>query len=99
MKEGGTAVDAAISALACNGAVHSHSMGLGGGFLMTIFKKFEEKAYFLNARETAPRYSTEHMFVNTTLSPQRGIFYSYMFISSTHSRKWLNIIYCDLVIC
>ena len=74
LKDGGTAVDAAISALACNGAVHSHSMGLGGGFLMTIFKKSDEKTYFLNARETAPRYCTEDMFVNTTASPKRGIF-------------------------
>ena len=46
---------------------------------MTIFKKSEEKTYFLNARETAARYGTEDMFVNTTLSPQRGIFYNHMF--------------------
>ena len=67
LREGGTAVDAAISALACNGAVHSHSMGLGGGFLMTIYKRSENRTYFLNARETAPRYTTEDMFVNSTV--------------------------------
>lgn len=72
MKENGTAVDAAIAALACNGVVHSHSMGLGGGFFMTIFKKSENKTYFLNARETAPKYFTENMFVNTTADSKRG---------------------------
>ena len=29
MSEGGTAVDAAIAVLFCNGVVHSHSMGIG----------------------------------------------------------------------
>ena len=71
LEDKGTAVDAAIAALACNGAVHSHSSGLGGGFFMTIFKKSENKTYFLNARETAPAYSTENMFVqqNGTENP------------------------------
>ena len=84
MKEGGTAVDAAISALACNGAVHSHSMGLGGGFFMTIFKKSENKTYFLNARETAPKHSTEDMFVNSTANSRRGkIFVEYKYLRYT----------------
>ena len=62
MKNGGNAVDAAIATLLCNGVVHSHSMGLGGGFFMTIYKKDEGKAYFLNAREVAPLAATEDMF-------------------------------------
>ena len=75
LKEGGTAVDGAIAALVCNGAVHSHSMGLGGGFFMTIFKKAENKIDFLNAREVAPSYATEDMFMNndiTKADPVRG---------------------------
>ena len=75
LKEGGTAVDGAIAALVCNGAVHSHSMGLGGGFFMTIFIKSENKAYYLNAREVAPSYATEDMFMNndiTKADPQKG---------------------------
>ena len=39
MKKNGTAVDVAIAVLVCNGAVHSHSLGLGGGFFMTIYIK------------------------------------------------------------
>ena len=62
----GTVVDAAIASMACNGAVHSHSNGIGGGFFMTIYKRNENKAYFLNAREKAPHYATENMFVNIT---------------------------------
>ena len=75
LKEGGTAVDGAIAALVCNGAVHSHSMGLGGGFFMTIFKKAENKIHFLNAREVAPSYATEDMFMNNNITkadPQKG---------------------------
>ena len=61
---GGTAVDAAIAALVCNGAVHCQSMGLGGGFVMNIYKRDEQKAYFLDARETVPSKATQNMFVN-----------------------------------
>ena len=72
LKDGGTAVDAAIASLVCNGAVHSHSSGLGGGYFMTIFIKAENKTYFLNAKETAPRYVTENMFVNTSADSRKG---------------------------
>jgi len=72
LKEGGTAVDAAITTLLCNGAVHSHSMGLGGGFFMTIYKKDEGKSYFLNAREVAPLQANSTMFVDSSLSSTTG---------------------------
>ena len=63
---GGTAVDSAIALLFCNGAVHSMSMGIGGGFIMTIYIKKEAKAYSLMARETAPKAAHRDMFINAT---------------------------------
>ena len=39
LREDGTAVDAAVAALVCNGVYNSHSMGLGGGFLLTFYNR------------------------------------------------------------
>ncbi|CAH0715406.1 unnamed protein product, partial [Brenthis ino] len=58
----GSAVDAAIAAMFCNGLLNQQSMGLGGGFFMTVYIKEEEKAYTVIAREKAPAAATEDMF-------------------------------------
>lgn len=66
MEDGGSAVDVAIAILFCEGVTVSQSMGIGGGFLATIYDKKANKIYTLNAREMAPLSSTEDMFVNVT---------------------------------
>jgi len=72
LREGGTAVDATIAALFCNGVYNSQSMGLGGGFLMTIYIKDSNTGYTLDAREKAPLAATEDMFEGDSSASQRG---------------------------
>ena len=62
MRRNGTAVDAAIATLYCNGVVHSMSMGLGGGFVATVYTASTGKAVSLMARETAPAAISAKMF-------------------------------------
>lgn len=68
----GTAVDATIATMFCNGLVNMQSMGLGGGFLMTIYIRENETAYSLNARETAPQRATPDMFKGNPESAKHG---------------------------
>jgi len=55
-------MDAAIAALFCNGVVNCQSMGLGGGFLMTVYQRDTKEAFTLNAREAAPAAVNEEMY-------------------------------------
>ncbi|KAG7204179.1 hypothetical protein KM043_002016 [Ampulex compressa] len=70
----GSAVDAAIAALLCEGVASLHSMGLGGGFLMTIWDAKTKTADYLDARETAPAGASRDMFHgNAHLSMYGGL--------------------------
>ncbi|KAF4527856.1 hypothetical protein B566_EDAN016501, partial [Ephemera danica] len=62
LMEGGSAVDAAVAMLFCDGVACLHSMGLGGGFFMTIYNGTSKEVVTLNARETAPAAATEGMY-------------------------------------
>ncbi|GFG33537.1 hypothetical protein Cfor_03444 [Coptotermes formosanus] len=74
LMKNGSAVEAAIAALFCEGVVCLQSMGLGGGFLMTIYKRDTGEVQTLNAREVAPKAATETMFNgNSTLSTVGGL--------------------------
>lgn len=59
--QGGSAVDAAITAMLCNGVVHAESSGIGGGGFMVV-RLANSSVYSLNFRETAPSASTWDMF-------------------------------------
>lgn len=72
LSKNGSAVDAALAAMFCNGVVNMQSMGLGGGFIMTIYDRQEQKAYSLIARESAPGNATRDMFANNTSLSQDG---------------------------
>ncbi|XP_022208480.2 glutathione hydrolase 1 proenzyme isoform X2 [Drosophila obscura] len=54
LEDGGSVVDAALSALLCNGLIGMQSMGLGGGMLMKIYIHEERKSYSICAREISP---------------------------------------------
>ncbi|XP_011171809.1 scoloptoxin SSD14 isoform X2 [Solenopsis invicta] len=54
LERNGSAVDATLAALICNGLVNMQSLGLGGGFLMTIYQRSTHQAFVLNARDRAP---------------------------------------------
>ncbi|XP_063973968.1 scoloptoxin SSD14-like [Diachasmimorpha longicaudata] len=74
LRRNGSAVDAAIAALLCEGVSSSHSMGIGGGFLMTIWDAEKNESVFLDARETAPAAAHEEMFKgNASLSLLGGL--------------------------
>lgn len=47
---GGNVVDAALAALFCNGLLTLQSMGIGGGMIMNVFIKSENKAYTIDGK-------------------------------------------------
>jgi len=61
MLRGGNSFDSAIATMYCNSVINSQSMGLGGGFIMTIYLS-NGTSLALIARETAPAAATKDMF-------------------------------------
>jgi len=61
MLRGGNSFDSAIATMYCNSVINSQSMGLGGGFIMTIYLS-NGTSMALIARETAPAAATKDMF-------------------------------------
>uniref|UniRef100_A0A1B0D2V9 Gamma-glutamyltransferase n=1 Tax=Phlebotomus papatasi TaxID=29031 RepID=A0A1B0D2V9_PHLPP len=72
LKKNGTAADAAIATLFCEGVTCPQSMGLGGGFVMTIYSKSKGTVDSMIAREVAPLAATTDMFKNGTIDSVEG---------------------------
>ncbi|KAH7914136.1 gamma-glutamyltranspeptidase [Hygrophoropsis aurantiaca] len=69
MKDGGNAVDAAISAALCVGVVNMFSSGIGGGGFMTVripptSPNASSEVFTIDFRETAPALSNTTMYHN-----------------------------------
>jgi gamma-glutamyltranspeptidase/glutathione hydrolase/leukotriene-C4 hydrolase len=73
--EGGSAVDAAIATLFCEGVSCIQSMGVGGGHFMTIYDRETRQVFTLNARETAPGAAHEDMFEGDSELSSKGTSY------------------------
>jgi len=72
LEQGGSAVDAAIATLFCDGVTCPQSMGLGGGFFMVVYTKRNRRVSAINARETAPAAATEDMYVDNPAASHTG---------------------------
>lgn len=72
LQQNGSAVDATLATMFCNGIVNMQSMGLGGGFLMTIYIRENKTAHFLNAREAAPLKATPELYKDDEQSSKSG---------------------------
>ncbi|XP_073956860.1 glutathione hydrolase 1 proenzyme-like isoform X2 [Choristoneura fumiferana] len=62
LEKNGSAVDAAIATLFCEGIGCAQCMGLGGGFLATVYDASSRRVRVLNARERAPAATTTSMY-------------------------------------
>lgn len=63
LDQGGSVADAAIATLLCEGVSIPQSMGIGGGFVLTIYNKASGIVESLDSREVAPAAATKNMYV------------------------------------
>ncbi|XP_017133461.1 glutathione hydrolase 1 proenzyme isoform X2 [Drosophila elegans] len=72
LQKNGSAVDAAIAALLCNGLLTLQSLGIGGGHLMNVYNRKERHATTIDAREVAPYASEGDMFAQEPEKSYKG---------------------------
>jgi len=58
----------------CDGVLCPEYMGLGGGFLMSIYNATTKQVMSVNAREAAPAAATASMFVKTPIESVYGTY-------------------------
>lgn len=74
LREGGSAVDAAIAVQATLGLVEPQSSGLGGGAFMVLYDPKTAKVWAYDGREEAPSGATATMFLDPATGKPRNYF-------------------------
>ncbi|UTP39171.1 gamma-glutamyltransferase family protein [Phenylobacterium sp. LH3H17] len=69
LRQGGSAVDAAVAVQAVLGLVEPQSSGLGGGAFLTYYDARTRKVTAFNGRETAPAGATPELFLDEAAKP------------------------------
>ena len=75
LKKGGSAVDATIGTLLCEGLCAMQNMGIGGGCFMTIYNRQNMHVTCLDAREAAPMSATPNMYNGCYFKSASGTLY------------------------
>jgi gamma-glutamyltranspeptidase/glutathione hydrolase len=70
LRQGGSAIDAAIAAQAVLTLVEPESSGIGGGSFMMVFDPKTDKVTSFDGRETAPASATPTMFLDANGNPR-----------------------------
>ncbi|XP_055618642.1 glutathione hydrolase 1 proenzyme-like isoform X2 [Toxorhynchites rutilus septentrionalis] len=71
-KKNGSIVDATLATMFCAGLTNMQSMGIGGGFIMNIYIKKDNKAYTLDARDISAKAATEDMHLHDPSTTNEG---------------------------
>ncbi|MEF9943512.1 MAG: gamma-glutamyltransferase, partial [Burkholderiaceae bacterium] len=69
LKQGGSAVDAAIAVQLVLTLVEPQSSGLGGGAFLLFFDHKKDQVFALDGRETAPAAATDALFLSADGKP------------------------------
>ncbi|XP_034485854.1 scoloptoxin SSD14-like isoform X1 [Drosophila innubila] len=73
LAQNGSAVDATIAAMLCNGLLTAQSMGIGGGNLINIYDRESRKGYQIDAHMVAPYAADPNMF-DSNPNPNASLF-------------------------
>ncbi|XP_037643517.1 glutathione hydrolase 7-like isoform X2 [Sebastes umbrosus] len=66
LRDGGSSVDAAVSAALCLGVVHPHVSGVGGGGVMLVHDIHKNETRVINFQGTAPQTLKEELLQNVS---------------------------------
>ena len=95
LRQGGSAVDAAITSLLCVGVVNLHSTGIGGGGFLLYYQAATKEIFAIDYREVAPLSARHDMYEGleptaSTLGACRDFTFGWLYTRSAHHRGSLG---------